>query len=280
MSLTYQLDGFDLHQPNIGFRLLEESTFASEVSPRRVNIEVPRVHGEIPSWNDPLTPKLLTLNVEVRGDTHVELEERWNHLRALCRLGGNRPVTIQRVSDFTTVSVFGQLQNMSEAVFHHPRHLAQATMLFHIPYGRWEDVNASEQQMAIPGMDQNLVFAAESTAPVSTVLVRAEGPLSSLTINDNTNETGFQWAGDDPIPAGEYLRVDCAQFQAWHNTSSDWDAEGDDVSRWLATLGNGMLNPVPLVTFTIGGNTNSTTVQASGTSGMTDLHIRGRRTYV
>lgn len=278
-SLTYQLEGFDLHQPDIGFRLLEQSTFAAEVAPRRVNIEVPRRHGEIPAWNDPIDTRLLTLNIEVRGDTHTELEERWNHLRSLAGLGINRPVTIQRVSDFGTTSTFAQLQNMSNAVFYHPRHIAQTTMLFHIPSGRWEDVNASEQELSIPGTEQNVVFAAESTAPVNNVLLRAQGPLSTLTVFDTTNDTGFTWGGEDPIPSGEYLLIDCADFEAWHNTSSDFDAEDTDVSRWLSTVGNGMLTLVPLTSFTIGDSINSTTVEVTGDGAGTELHIRGRRTY-
>ena len=53
--LEYTIEGFNLHQPELGFYLLEGSSYASEISPRRVNLEVPGVHGEIPQWNDPLS---------------------------------------------------------------------------------------------------------------------------------------------------------------------------------------------------------------------------------
>src|SRR5690606_1736764 len=54
MAIGYTLEGFNLHQPDIGFRLLEGTEFASTIAPRRVNISVRNMHGEVPMWNDPL----------------------------------------------------------------------------------------------------------------------------------------------------------------------------------------------------------------------------------
>lgn len=277
--LAYTLEGFDLHQPLLGYRLLEGSTFASEVAPRRVNLVVPGVHGEIPAWNDPLSTLLLSLRVEVKGSSPEDREMRWNYLRSLCRLGSNQPVTVRRVVPNRVDSTFAQLQSMTEPVFLSPRHIVQTTMVFHIPSGRWTDVNPVEQELAIPGSDQNVVAAAESTAPITDALVRVQGPVSSIGIIDNTSDTGLTWAGAAPIGVGEYLLVDCGQFTAWRNSDDEWDSQDADESRWLSSQGNGMLSLIPVPSFTVGSAVNSVTVTATGTTGASELHVLSRRTF-
>lgn len=278
--VSYAIDGFNLHQPEIGFRLLEGSTYAAEVSPRRVNIMIPGVHGEIPAWNDPLPPVLLTFNIEINGTDSQDLEVKWNHLRTLCRLGGNQPVTVQRTTEGSTVATYAQLQSMTEPDFFCAVNKVKTVMMFHVPSGRWETITATEQELAIPGGNQNIVFAAESTRPITNAQFRVAGPLASIEIRDNTNDTGFVWGGQFPVQTGRYLIVNCGSYTAWLNEDEEWDTTHQDVSRWLSTSGNGMLSLVPSPSFVIGNHTNDVTVTAFGTAGNTQLYVRGRRTYV
>lgn len=277
--VDYSIDGFNLHQPDLGFRLLDGSTYAPEIAPRRVNIIIPGVHGEIPSWNDPLSPTLLTFNVEINGTDSADLEAKWNHLRMLCRLGGNQPVTIQRTTASATVAAYGQLQTMSEPDFFCAVNKVKTVMMFHMPTGRWETVAADEQELAIPGGEQNIVIAAQSTRAITNAQFLVTGPLASIEVRDNTNDTGFVWGGAIPVVTGEYLIVNCGSYTAWINDNDDWESTQQDVSRWLSTSGNGMLSLVPAPSFVIGSATNNVTVTAFGTSSNTQLHVRGRRTY-
>lgn len=280
MSLEYTLEGFNLHQPELGFRLLEGTEFASNIAPRRVNIVLPGVHGEIPAWNDPLSTTTLLLHVRIQGENAEDLRTKWNYLRSLTRVGSNNPVTIRRVTQGQTLVASVQLESMSTPDFHCAVNMVTTTMTFHNPRGRWEDVNASEQALAVPGTDQNVVFAAQSSAPVDNALVRVRGPITSITVRDNTSDTGFHWQGPPNISSSQYLLVDCAMFTAWRNTDEEWDTRDEDVSSELVTTGNGMLSLVPIPAFIIGSSTNSTTITASGTTGDTVLTIRGRRTYI
>lgn len=281
MSLTYTIEGFDLHQPSLGVKLLQQTQFASNVSPRRVNIVIPGVHGEIPAWNDPLSSSTIIFRVRIEDRDPAQLEQKWNYLRSLCRVGSNSPVTLRRESENGFTSTFAQLESMDRPDFHCAAGMVTTTMSFHCPSGRWQDINATEQQLSIPGTDQTVVFASESSGPVTDAMVRVQGPLGTLEVRDNTNNTGFEWtAPGSGIPAGEYLLVNCADFTAWHKLDDAWENGGTNVGSTLQSTGNGMLALVPDVGFTLGSNSSSVTVTAGGTTASSQMHILGRRTYI
>jgi hypothetical protein len=279
VAIAYTIEGFNLHQPDEGFKLLEQTDFASEISPRRVNRVVPLMHGEIPAWNDPLDTTSIAFRVRITGATPQELEQRWNHLRSLCMLGNNNPVTIRRESEEFTTFAHMQLQSMSRPDFWCAAGMVQTVLIFHNPYGRWEDVELSEQVLAVPGAQQMIVAAMESTAPISRALFRVRGPLASITVRNPYNDTGFSWTADSPLGALEYLVVDTAGYQAWRNSNNSWDGRELDVSRTLLTEGNGMLNLTAVPGLTVGSNTNQTSVSASGQGANTQLTVRTRRTF-
>lgn len=278
--LEYTIEGFNLHQPELGFYLLEGSSYASEISPRRVNLEVPGVHGEIPQWNDPLSSTNVVFNVRVREANPESLRQKWQYLRALMRTGNNNPVTVRRLESGQVLSAQMQLLSMSEPDFYCAAGMVTTTIMLHNPSGRWSAINTTEQELAIPGTDQILTAAAASSGPITDALVRVRGPVSSITMRDNTNDTGFQWQLSPTISSGQYLLVDCGSFTAWRNTSDDWEQRGSDVSSGLRTTGNGMLSLVSLPSFVVGNNSSSVTVSAAGTSSNTELHVLARQTHI
>lgn len=284
MAIGYTLEGFNLHQPDIGFRLLEGTEFASTIAPRRVNISVPNMHGEVPMWNDPLDTTTLALRVRISDPSPEGLQQKWHYLRSLCRTGSNNPVTIRRLSgDNEVTSTFAQLQSMDTPDFYCAAGMVTTTMLFHIPSGRWEDINDEIVQLAIPGADQEVPFASESSGPITNLLVQVKGPLTRVIVRDNTNDTGVEWrafGAITDIASDEYLLIDCANFEARRNTTDAWDEVGEGVTARLLTVGNGMLTLVPQPSFVIGDSTSSVTVTAAGHSAATEIRIRGRRTYI
>jgi len=278
--LEYTIEGFNLHQPELGFYLLEGSSYASEISPRRVNLEVPGVHGEIPQWNDPLSSTNVVFNVRVREANPESLRQKWQYLRALMRTGNNNPVTVRRLESGQVLSAQMQLLSMSEPDFYCAAGMVTTTIMLHNPSGRWSAINTTEQELAIPGTDQILTAAAASSGPITDALVRVRGPVSSIMVRDNTNDTGFQWQLSPTISSGQYLLVDCGSFTAWRNTTNDWEQRGSDVSSGLRTIGNGMLSLVSLPSFVVGNNSSSVTVSAAGTSSNTELHVLARQTHI
>lgn len=280
MALTYTLEGFDLHQPDIGFYLLEGTEFASAIAPRRVNIVLPNMHGEIPAWNDPISSTTIIVRVRIRGNSPEDMEQKWNYLRSLCRLGSNNPVTMRREGAVEITSAFVQLESMDRPDFHCAVDMVTTTMSFHNPSGRWQAVNPSTEQLNVPGTDQVVQFAADSSAPITDALVQVRGPLFSLSVRDNTNNTGFQWiTAFESVAADQYLLVNCATYRAWILDEDSWEPGGTEVTHGLLTTGNGMLALVPQVGFTLGSNSSSVTVGTSGNNSNTRLLIRGRRTY-
>ena len=279
MTIAYTIEGFNLHQPDIGFKLLEQSDFASEIAPRRINRVVPLRHGEIPAWNDPLDSTSIAFRVRIEGDDPADLERKWNHLRALCMLGNNNPITVRRESEEFITFAHMQLQSMSRPDFWCAAGMVQTVLLLHNPSGRWEHVEFDDQVLAVPGAQQMVVTAMESTAPITRSLWRCRGPLASIQVRNPYNDTGFSWAATSPLTAGEYLIVDCENYQAWRNVLDSWDARQADVSARLLTEGNGMLSLTPIPSLTVGSNTNLTSVSASGAGANTQLTVRSRRTF-
>ena len=281
MSLAYTIQGFNLHQPELGFQLMEGSSHSTSIAPRRVNLVVPGMHGEIPAWNDPLGTTEITLRVRIRDTDPASLERKWIYLRSLCMTGQNNPVVLRRETEDHNAFAHVQLLTMSEPDFYCAAGIVDTVMVFHNPSGRWQDARTPEDQtLTLPGAQQIVVAAAESSAPITEALFRVKGPVSSINIRNPYNDTGFNWFAPTSLGANQWAIIDTKNYQAWVNTTDDWDARQTDVSRTLYTEGNGMLSMTPLVTLNIGDNSNITAVSGSGIGAGSELVVRTRRTYL
>lgn len=281
MTVAYTLQGFNLHQPGLGFKLMEGSSYAPAIAPRRVNLEVPNMHGEIPAWNDPLGTTQITVRVRISEGSPEELERKWIYLRSLAMTGQNNPVTMRRENEDHNSFAYVQLLSMTEPDFWCAAGIVDTVMVFHNPYGRWQDASTPEDQtLAVPGAQQVIVAAMESSAPISNALFRVRGPLSSITLRNPYNDTGLSWTAPTTLTNDQWVIIDCERYQVWRNASPDWDERGIDVSRTLLTEGNGMLNLTSIPTSTYGSNTNITSVATSGHTANTELVVRARRTYL
>lgn len=277
--MDYLINGFRVHQPDKGFRLMESSQFASEISPRRVNLQVPRMHGQIPAWDDPIDSTGVIIRVRIQDTDPQMLERKWNHLRAHALLGGNRAVILVRESELGNTSAQVQLESMSQPDFWCAAGIVDTTIIFHNPSGRWQESTPQEQPLLLPGTQQTLFAVNESTAPITNALIRVRGPVSSIRIGNDANNTGLYWSGSTAVNGNQWLLLDCENFEAWINTNSQWSTRGTNVSRWLLSEGIGPLSLTPIPSVTIGNNTSSITTSGAGTSSNTQLMVQARRTY-
>jgi len=284
MSLTYSIQGFDLHQPDIGFKLLVGSSFAPAVSPRRVDLEIPRVHGQVPLWDDPLSAQKLTLKVRIEDSDPDQLRQKWEHLRALMWTGSNRGLTIRRVMAGQVTSTFGQLETMSEPDFWLARGMIDVVMLFNIPSGRWESIQTYEHLLPVNEEEVHIPFVARSTAPVSNALFRISGPVGQnfvLSVMDNTTGTGFRINRTEHVSFGEYLLVDPANFELWNNEDDpSWETRLWDEHENLIPLGRSMLDMVSVPGFQVGNRSTNISVSGTNFNPGSTLWIRGRETYI
>lgn len=285
MSLTYTIQGFDFHQPDQGFQLMDGSLFAPSVNPRRVDVQPPGMHGQIPLWNDELQPQKLTLRVRIRDDDPSQLQFKWEHLRALMWTGSNQGLTIRRDSAGQVTSTFGQLEAMSEPAFWCAAGMVDTTILLNIPSGRWQSINTFEESLDTSMEDQSLDFVNEGTAPNTNPLFRFQGPWTSSgawnRVRDMTSQTGFWiFPGSGSLTSDDYVIVDPANYKAWLNTTDDWDAREFDISSGLESDLNGMLSLVNVPTFQIGVRDGSITTNRSASASDTELVVQGRKTYI
>lgn len=281
MTIAYTLQGFNLHQPEIGFQLMEGSSYASAIAPRRINLVVPRMHGEIPAWNDPLDSTNITVRVRISDGSPEELEHKWIYLRSLCMAGQNNPVTMRRETADHNAFAYVQLLSMTEPDFWCAAGIVDTVMIFHNPFGRWQDARTPEDQpLTVPGAQQMVVAAMESSAPITNALFLVRGPIASLTIRNPYNDTGFSWSALAALGPDKWALIDTENYQAWTNFTGDWDDKTTDESRNLLTEGNGMLSLTGIPSLTPGDGGNITAVSGSGFTSATELTVRARRTYL
>lgn len=284
MSLTYSIQGFDLHQPDKGFKLLVGSSFAPPVSPRRVDLELPHMHGQVPLWDDPLSAQKLTLKVRIEDPDPAGLQQKWEHLRSLMWTGSNRGLTIRRVMAGQVTSAFGQLETMNEPDFWLARGMIDVVMLFNIPYGRWQSIESYEHELEpTQGKTVEVPFVADSTAPVTDALFRVEGPTQSnwsFSIEDRTSRTGFSLNVNDPLDEGEYVIVDPGNYSVWYNGDDpSWDARDVSYHRNMIPRDNGALSMVSIPSLKIGERTTDIFKWSFNIVGAKTL-VRGRKTYI
>lgn len=272
LCFTYAINGVELHDPSNGFELKDGTEYAPALSPRTVTIEIPGMHGALPFWEDPLSSITVALTVRVLGATDDVLRTRWNTLISLLGNGTNQPIELTRTRGTEVDYAEAKLVSTTAPEFNVVGWI-QTTIVLMIASGRWGS-EFVEDPLTIPGSDQESQIALASSMPVSDMLVRVQGPLSTVTITDNVSGTGISWGGAVVVPMSNYLIIDMSTMNAYIRNDSAWTAAGTNVSATLVFTGNGPLTLTSQTTST--GKESSVTVTASGHSGSTALTIRAR----
>jgi len=274
--LQYQIDGFDLDNKAAGFQLVGTTSYTSGLSMRRVNVEIPRMHGTLALWDDPMSAATLILDMKITASSAGVLDQRYRYLLRLLGVGAQRPVTVRRTTAGGTETAQAQLVTTSAPIYTCTDHLHMIKTLvtMNIPSGRWTAEGYIEHTIT-EGTGIEVPFVSDSTAPVTDLQIRITGPVTSFTLDDDVSGTGVRWFGGVGIPSGEYLLIDCGEFTAWRNTTSSWTAQETSVIDRLSVRGNGMLAPSALPELG-GGGTSSLTLDITGTGAV--VVVRGRRT--
>jgi hypothetical protein len=287
--LTYTIDGFNLHQPAAGFKVLESTTFAPQISPNRVNLRIPRMHGQIALWDDELTEAKLRIRVRVTGSNAADLQMRWDHLRRTMGTGRNAGLTIRRESGTATnptvTSTFAQLETMSEPDFYCPTNMVDTEIIFNIPSGRWESIQSFDYTFTNYSTAQNVPFVAQSTAPHVSLLVRLRGPFTAnnawVRLFDETNNTAIHIRPNTTFTADQWVIYDDQTRRMWLNDTDDFDARQTPLGgAYVTSLESGFLSLVPNPSFQIGQSTSQIRCSRSGSANQVQVTLRGRRSFI
>lgn len=286
--IAYTIAGFNLHQPEIGFQLMETSSFASSISPNRINLHIPRMHGQVPLWDDELRETKVRFRVRIRDNDPVQLQSKWEHLRRLMWVGSKQGLTVRRESGVSptpqVTSTFAQLETMTEPDFWCAAGIVDTDIILNIPSGRWQSIETFDYTFSSYGTPQNVPFVTESTAPNDNFVARIAGPFDTtgawVRIFDEVSRTGTHIQPNVVVAPGQWLIFERDSLRLWRNSTDDFDAREVLMNPIIRTMNGGPVTLVPEPSFTLGSSSSTVRVNRSVNANTTITTIRGRRTYI
>lgn len=277
MSLTYSINGYVLdNQTQVsGMWLLQGTEYAPGLSPRNSTVEISRRHYQIPNWISPMSAITVTLALRLKYDTDSELRNGWNLLTGLLGMGSNNSVTLERIRGSEENTADAQLASTSAPDFTCNQNRMDVQIIMSIPGGAWR--GPIVEQSFTEGNDRSVTIAAQSGMPITDMLLRVPGPLTTLTVTDVLSRTGISWGGGSlSVPSGDWLLIDPSRMQANIVPNESWVMDGvEDVSGRLIYTG---LGPLTLTSKRSGSSGNiDSGIDISMTGGSGPLEIRGRK---
>lgn len=273
--LTYSLNGYVLEnrtQPS-GIWLLQGTEYAPGLTPRNATVEVPRRHYEIPNWISPMSAITVTLTIRLKYEDDSGLREGWNLLTGLLGMGSNNFVPMERIRSEEVSQAEAQLVSTSSPEFTCNQNRADVQIIMSIPGGAWRGDEIDQTFSA--GENQPVGVAEMSSLPITDMLLRVPGPLTTLGVSDVLSDTGISWGGGTiTVPSGSWLLVDPSSMRAVIVSSDTWDLDsGEPASGRLVFTGFGPLSitsrreglngdPVSGITVTMTGGSGPLTVRA------------------
>lgn len=227
--IRYFINDYNLTQPDRGIKLMQETEWASSISPRRFDLEIPMWHGQIAMWHDPLDTMKVTFEVEIQARTQSVLRQRWNDFVSLCGTGKWVSVRLERYRGIFLMSdtehdpadnnrpygeyAHAQLESLSAPEYEHAALRLTTTCVFNVPVGQWRTHKLYTQSFPERGGPYRCVVAKVSSVPVYSMVIRVQGGpggtrnLAAWSLVDRWSQTGVAW--DDPIGVnlnnGEWL---------------------------------------------------------------------------
>lgn len=273
--LTYSLNGYVLEnrtQPS-GIWLLQGTEYAPGLTPRNATVEVPRRNYEIPNWVSPLSAITVSLSLRLKYNTDAELRDGWNLLTGLLGMGSNNFVPMERIRSESIDQAEAQLVSTSSPDFVCNQNRADVEIIMSIPGGAWRGDEIDQTFSA--GTNQPVGVAAMSSLPITDMIIRVPGPLTTLGVSDVLSDTGIAWGGGTvAVPSGSWLLVDPSSMRASIVDTDTWDLDGGEpASGTLVFTGFGPLSvtsqrrgidgdPVSGITVTMGGGSGPMTLRA------------------
>lgn len=257
--IRYFINDYNLTQSQYGIKLMQGTEWASAISPRRFDLEIPMWHGQVPMWHDPLDTMKVTFEVEITARSQSMLRQRYNDFVSLCGTGKWVSVRLERYRGIFLMSdtehdpadnnhpygeyASAQLESLSAPEYDHASLRLTTTAVFNVPAGQWRTHKIYTQAFEGRGNSQRCVVAKVSSVPVYSMIIRVQGGpggernLASWSLVDRWSQTGVAW--DDPIGVnlnnGEWLycntdnmRCYISNVKTMPETGESW---GDFVDR-------------------------------------------------
>lgn len=287
MTVTYQINGFNLDKTDM-CKVMDGTEYSCALAPRRLDLTIPGISGQVPMWNDPLDALKLTLQLRVlrpRRAPQTTLHTNVRLVQGVFRAGGflqssgaQGPLFVTRNRDGQQVNAIAQLETLSAAQYNHAGGFADMTAVLNIPLGMWQDAATEEFTFASTGtgsvnVTANYPASFQTFLPITNALLRARGPLTSVAIKDQISGTGVLWvAGATALAAGQYALIDPYNMNARRLTSASWDmTTGTDARGGLYSIWNGPFmvstlfigdvpTPATAIDITFGGATTASQV--------------------
>lgn len=136
------------------------------------------------------------VGVVIVHQSEVQAGERWRAIRSLFR--GARKV--QRC--FGGVWAEVDVRLLSLAVSERSGNVTRVQAVFRVPRVWWRAVESSTVPVS---SSTDLVALASSSAPIPDAVIRAHGPVTSLTVRDENSGTGVAWEATGPQAYGTYM---------------------------------------------------------------------------
>lgn len=242
MNITKLIDNVNLHQPDRGWSLQRGSTVRPSVTHRRSVVSVPRSHGSRASGRAPVFDEpTVTLEWLVRGTSQTELEAAWSGLAGLLATGQ----VYQHEADSVTTAAPMVLVSISEPGDFAVERLMRMTAIVALPgvflRGQGYITTATLAAGAHDLTDWGC------SAPIPDPVIRFTGPVATVSVTDTTYGEGVSWAGAvGDIPAGTYLYLAPASWQAWSSSSATaWEPTGTNRTKGMSHPAVGRLQLQP-----------------------------------
>lgn len=275
MALTYSLNGYVLENRTqlSGMWLLQGSEYAPGLTPRNAAVEVSRRHYEIPNWISPMSAITVSLALRLKYDTDSALRDGWNLLTGLLGMGTNNPVLMERIRGDQTEQAEAQLVSTNSPDFTCNQNRADVQVIMSIPGGAWRGDQIDQTFSA--GTNQPVGVAEMSSLPITDMLLRVPGPLTTLSVSDVISGTGISWGGGTiTVPGGQWLLVSPSLMRATIVATDTWDiTTGTNASGTLVFTGLGPLtitsrrqgvngDPVSGISVSLGGGSGPLAMRA------------------
>ena len=255
--------------------------FSGPITVRRSVLDLPGRHGTTPSGGPVIfDDSKLSLTWELQAPTWAALEVERLALMAL--LGAPGDIVVTRRIGSVDLAAAHRLVSATGMESDTGMPLATVTAVLSAPGVFWRGQEFTSEPVAASAGTVTLEVPelAGSTAPVADAVVRASGPLTSVSLNDVPSGTGLSWSGS--LSVGAFLFMDARTLRAWTSTDgAAWTGSATDATGGIDYPPAGPLQLWPAMTATDPTDRRvSITVDGTGRGSGTAVAVRARPAYL
>lgn len=226
MANNYWINGRALEDSQKRWMVMEGTKIPSIGSVRSSSVSIPNRSGVLqtpPRGSDPMQVAINVMVTDLggRGGWH-QLQLNWDALMAICRPFNKMSEIQWRPDGMGIRTAKCRLAGGVEPVFDRGAMTYDATLIFEIPSGCWQDVTAPE--MAVSDMSK----IRGGSAPITNPLFIVQNPGVVVAVQDYMSGRRLAWAGSPK--AGKMLLLDPDNWRASWLDAKQWTHTTDDAS--------------------------------------------------